>query len=171
MEFGKHKPTMNRATLAILAALSASITLAEDFTTINGKDYKNVSVSRVEPDGIVLKGKSGITKVYFSELPKNVQERFHHDSKMHRSETIVLAERLTNSRLVTVHQKIRQLPQCRTRISRFWKAQLITHTNTKAGEFARRLSHRMVQLSEWITPRRSSLASLRRYKITNFRRS
>jgi hypothetical protein len=70
---------MNRATLAILAALSASIALAEDFKTINGKEYKNASVSRVEPDGIVLKGKTGITKVYFTELPKNVQERFHHD--------------------------------------------------------------------------------------------
>jgi hypothetical protein len=27
-----------------------------------------------------LKSKSGITKVYFTELPKDVQERFHHDS-------------------------------------------------------------------------------------------
>lgn len=71
---------MNRATLAILAALFASIALAEDFKTINGKEYKNASVSRVEPDGIVLKGKTGITKVYFTELPKNVQERFQHDS-------------------------------------------------------------------------------------------
>ena len=49
---------MNRATLAILAALSASIALAEDFKTIDGKEYKNASVSRVEPDGIVLKSKS-----------------------------------------------------------------------------------------------------------------
>jgi hypothetical protein len=71
---------MNRGTLAILMALSASIALAEDFKTITGKEYKNASVSRVEPDGIVLKGKSGITKVYFTELPKNVQERFHYDS-------------------------------------------------------------------------------------------
>jgi hypothetical protein len=31
----------------------------------------------VEPDGIVLKTKSGISKVYFVELPKDVQERFH----------------------------------------------------------------------------------------------
>ncbi len=76
---------MNRATLAILAALSASIALAEDFKTISGKEYKNVSVSRVEQDGIVLKGKSGITKVYFTELPQNIQERFHHDSRQEQS--------------------------------------------------------------------------------------
>ena len=76
------QPAVNywKTALSILAALSASLALAEDFKTINGKEYKNASVSRVEPDGIVLKSKSGITKVYFTELPKNVQERFHHDS-------------------------------------------------------------------------------------------
>ena len=65
-----------KATVAILAALAASLALADDFKTINGKEYKNVTVSRVEADGIVLKGKSGISKVYFVELPKDVQERF-----------------------------------------------------------------------------------------------
>ena len=71
--------TMNKTTLAILAALSASITLADDFKTIDGKEYKNVTVSRVEPDGIVLSSKSGISKVYFTELPKDVQDRFGYD--------------------------------------------------------------------------------------------
>ena len=66
--------------LGILAALSASLALADDFKTTTGKECKNVTISRVEPDGIVLKGKSGITKVYFTELPKDVQERFHYDS-------------------------------------------------------------------------------------------
>jgi len=70
---------MNKTALAILAALSASIGLADDFKTTNGKEYKNVTVSRVEPDGIVLKSKSGISKVYFVELPKDVQERFHYN--------------------------------------------------------------------------------------------
>src|SRR6266516_6797842 len=70
---------MNKATLAILAALCAPIALADDFKTIDGKEYKNVTVNRVEPDGIVLKSKSGISKVYFVELPKEVQERFHYD--------------------------------------------------------------------------------------------
>ena len=63
-------------TLALLAALSASLALAEDFKTIKGKEYKNVTVSRVEADGILLRGKTGVSKVYFSELPKDVQERF-----------------------------------------------------------------------------------------------
>jgi hypothetical protein len=67
-------------TLPILAALSASFALADDFKTIDGKEYKNVTVSRVEPDGIVLTSKSGISKLYFTELPKDVQERFHYDA-------------------------------------------------------------------------------------------
>jgi len=44
------------------------------------KEYKNVKVSRVEPDGIVLISKSGISKVYFTELLKEVQERFQYDA-------------------------------------------------------------------------------------------
>jgi hypothetical protein len=57
----------------------ASFVLAEDFKTINGKEYKNVTVSRVEADGIVLKSKSAIAKVYFVELPTEVQQRFHYN--------------------------------------------------------------------------------------------
>jgi hypothetical protein len=69
-----------KTTIAILAALSVSLALAENFKTINGKEYKNVTVTGVEPDGIVLKGKSGISKVYFTELPKDVQQRFGYDA-------------------------------------------------------------------------------------------
>jgi hypothetical protein len=69
------------AVAMIAAVLSASLALAEDFKTIDGKEYKNAKVSRVEPDGIVLLTKSGISKVYFTELPKEVQERFHYDAQ------------------------------------------------------------------------------------------
>ena len=63
--------------LAILAVLSASLGLAEDFKTIKGKVYKDATINRVEADGIVIKTKTGISKVYFIELPKDVQERFY----------------------------------------------------------------------------------------------
>ena len=61
----------------ILAVLFASLALSEDFKTTTGKVYKNATVSRVEGDGIVLKTEAGIAKVYFTELPQDVQERFH----------------------------------------------------------------------------------------------
>jgi thioredoxin 1 len=66
--------------LAFLILCFASVALADDFKAIDGKEYKNVTVSRVEPDCIVLMSSSGISRVYFTELPKEVQERFHYDA-------------------------------------------------------------------------------------------
>src|SRR5438876_1315452 len=70
---------MKAPAFLIVVVCFASIALADDFKTIDGREYKNAKVSRVEPDGIVLITKSGISKVYFTELPKEVQERFHYD--------------------------------------------------------------------------------------------
>jgi hypothetical protein len=78
----RHNPrTMMRwkATLAILVALSASIALADDFKTVDGKEYKNVKVSRVEPDGIVITHSAGVAKIPFKQLPKEMQERVGYD--------------------------------------------------------------------------------------------
>jgi len=71
---------MTPHTLNVLISvfLLPAIVFADDFKTVNGKEYKNAKVSRVEPDGIVLITKSGISKVYFTELPKEIQERFHY---------------------------------------------------------------------------------------------
>lgn len=70
---------MKTKVLAFLILSFASGGFSEDFKTVNGKEYKDAAITRVEPDGIVVKTKSGITKVYFAELPKEVQERFHYD--------------------------------------------------------------------------------------------
>jgi hypothetical protein len=66
------------ATLPILTVLSATLALAEDFQTINGKVFKDATITRVEADGIMLRTKTGISKIYFVELPKDVRERFHY---------------------------------------------------------------------------------------------
>jgi len=65
--------------LSFLSLSFISVILADDFKTLTGKEYRDVTVSRVEPDGIVVTSKSGISKVYFTELPKDVQERFGYD--------------------------------------------------------------------------------------------
>jgi hypothetical protein len=62
--------------IAFFVILSTSIALAEDFKTVTGKEFKDATVTRVEGDGIVLRTKTGISKVYFIELPKDVQEKF-----------------------------------------------------------------------------------------------
>jgi hypothetical protein len=65
----------------ILLILFASVVFADDFKTMDGKEYKDATVSRVEPDGIVVKTKSGISKLYFAQLPPEVQQRFHYDPR------------------------------------------------------------------------------------------
>ena len=67
-------------TASMSLAVSASLGLADDFKTIDGKIYKDATISHVEADGIVIKTKTGISKIYFVELPKDVQERFHYGS-------------------------------------------------------------------------------------------
>ena len=69
-----------KAIIVILATLFVSLALGQDFKTVSGKIYKDATISHVEADGIVLKTKGGISKVYFVELPKDVQERFHYGS-------------------------------------------------------------------------------------------
>jgi thioredoxin 1 len=66
--------------LPFLILSFTTVAVADDFTLVGGKEYKNVTVTRVEPDGIVLKTKSGISKVYFVDLPNDVQQRFHYNA-------------------------------------------------------------------------------------------
>ena len=70
---------MSGKAVALLILCFTPSALAEDFETVTGKEYKDATITRLEPDGIVVKTKSGLTKVYFAELPKNMQERFHYD--------------------------------------------------------------------------------------------
>jgi hypothetical protein len=50
---------MSTPTFVIFVLCFASLALADDFKTVDGKEYKNVTVSRVEADGIVIKTKTG----------------------------------------------------------------------------------------------------------------
>src|SRR5438128_11126981 len=63
----------------LLMLCFASVAFSDDFKTVTGKEYKDATVTRVEPDGIVLTSKAGISKIYFTELPKDVQQRFGYD--------------------------------------------------------------------------------------------
>jgi hypothetical protein len=96
-----------KATLLIVLTTSASLVLAEDLRTVDGKEYKDAKVERVESDGIVLRTKAGVSKVYFVELPKDVQERFHYGSM---SPTGVVTQRMSGE---TAVDKFAQLVQNR----------------------------------------------------------
>jgi hypothetical protein len=92
--------------LAVLATLSTSTSLAEDFKTINGKEYKDATVSHVEADGIVIRTKTGISKIYFVELPKDVQERFRYGSATKHSAAPAMTASLDEYRLAQRVEKM-----------------------------------------------------------------
>jgi hypothetical protein len=68
----------DKSVFAFFLVCLASGAFAADFKTLDGTVYKDATVKRVEADGIVLLTDSGISKVYFTELPREVQERFEH---------------------------------------------------------------------------------------------
>ena len=72
-------PVKHWKTALSIFALSASLAHAEDIRTTKGKEYKNATVSRVEPDGIVIKFQGGIVKLPFTELPSDVQKKYEYN--------------------------------------------------------------------------------------------
>lgn len=52
---------------------------ALDITTTAGRTFKNVAISRTEPDGIVIIAPTGVIKLYFHELPANIQKKYGYD--------------------------------------------------------------------------------------------
>jgi hypothetical protein len=65
----------------VLVVFFASVAIADDFKTTNGKEYKNANVSRVEPDGILITFSGGIVKLPFTELAGDVQKKYGYDSQ------------------------------------------------------------------------------------------
>jgi len=65
--------------VAIFVLCFASVALADDFKTLDGKEYKNATVARVEPDGLMIRFSGGLVKIPFIELPQEVGKQFHYD--------------------------------------------------------------------------------------------
>jgi len=74
-----------KTALAILTALFASLALADDFKTTDGKEYKNAKVSRVEPDGIVITFSGGIVKIPFTKLSEELQRKYNYNPQAAKS--------------------------------------------------------------------------------------
>ena len=63
----------------MIAIFAVSSAMAEDLTTVKGETFRNVTVTRVEPDGIAVKHAAGIAKIPFSDLPKEWQEKYGYE--------------------------------------------------------------------------------------------
>jgi hypothetical protein len=68
-----------------LIALVASVASADEFKTANGKEYKNATVTHVEPDGIVIKFHGGIVKLAFIELPEETRIKYGYQAQAVRA--------------------------------------------------------------------------------------
>ncbi len=70
---------MKRLGVLLLLGFITTGLLADDFTLVNGKQYKGVTVESIEPDGITVMADSGVEKLYFAWLPKEVQQKYNYN--------------------------------------------------------------------------------------------
>lgn len=69
-----------RALITVIIGLwFATYTAAEDIETLKREVYKNATVSRVEPDGIVITHAAGIVKIPFEELSEQFRQKYNYD--------------------------------------------------------------------------------------------
>jgi hypothetical protein len=62
-----------------LAALSVGRLSAEDWKTLDGKSFQNVTVLKVEPDAVTILDRDGGALIPLDQLSPDLQKRFHHD--------------------------------------------------------------------------------------------
>jgi hypothetical protein len=73
---------MSRCTFVLLVSLVVlNGAFAEDIETLDHKLYKDVTITRAEPDGIVVVMKTGIIKIPFDNLPREFKTRFGYDEE------------------------------------------------------------------------------------------
>jgi hypothetical protein len=60
----------------ILFLSFAAAALSEDLKTVNGKEYKDATVTRVDPDGVVVKTKSGSGRFTSPNCQKKFRNAF-----------------------------------------------------------------------------------------------
>lgn len=97
----------------------AQLTFADDITTTDGKRYENVSVSRVEPDGLVVVGESGILKLPFEILPQTLKEKHGYNPekaaafKQASQEALVASEKARREKLAKQKEIAEQLAKAK----------------------------------------------------------
>ena len=67
--------------ILLLTLLFSAKLLAEDLTTVSGKKYTGVTVTRVEPNGISITHDDGLAKVSFADLSEELRKKYGYDPK------------------------------------------------------------------------------------------
>jgi hypothetical protein len=69
-----------RFALLFCCAAVASAALADDIVTTTGVKYENATVTRAEPDGLVIQYSAGIVKIPFAELNQEWQTKYNYNA-------------------------------------------------------------------------------------------
>src|SRR5437762_5903665 len=71
---------MMKATItSLLLLLGALLLYGEDITTLKGEKFVGVTISRIEPDGIVVLKSDGIVKIPFTDLSPELRAKYGYD--------------------------------------------------------------------------------------------
>lgn len=68
------------ATLTLLTAISAVTAHALDIKARDGRAYRDVVIFSIEPDGLHVSHRDGITTLDWRDLPAALQKQFHYDA-------------------------------------------------------------------------------------------
>ena len=64
---------------ALVSLGTSGLAAAEDLSTTDGKSYTNVTVTKVEPDGLSITHDTGSAKVPFAKLSEALQKKYSYD--------------------------------------------------------------------------------------------
>ena len=67
--------------ICIFSLITATALFADDIKTLSGMTFKNVTITRIEANGITIGYDTGVTKLPFSDLPEDVRTKYGYDPK------------------------------------------------------------------------------------------
>ncbi|HWB59531.1 MAG TPA: hypothetical protein VG733_08565, partial [Chthoniobacteraceae bacterium] len=87
----------------MLLLFFAGAGFADDITTTDGKTYKGVEITKTEPDGITIMSDSGVEKIPFTSLPKDLQAKYGYDPD--KAAAYAAQDAATQSQLFQANEK------------------------------------------------------------------
>ncbi len=97
-----------KAVIALLLMSIAGVAVCEDIKTLDHKVYKNATITRTEPDGIVIQYSAGIVKIPFTDLPEEFSKRYDYDPEEAKTFKADIEQKQAQIYLETQAEKARQ---------------------------------------------------------------
>lgn len=91
--------------LAGVVGFAAPVQRIEAFATVHGKAYRDVTIVRVEPDGVTFTHAKGAGRVLFADLPAETRARLGYDAKKAEAHEKTLAEKRNREREAAIQRQ------------------------------------------------------------------